>query len=49
VVTVLVWAAGGLLLGPLSSRFWYALLCAVLLLGPYLLAASLAAREYTRR
>ncbi|MEU7988754.1 hypothetical protein AB0B56_28205 [Streptosporangium canum] len=49
VVTVLVWAAEGLLLGPLSSRFWYALLCAVLLLGPYLLAACLAVREYTRR
>ncbi|MEU9831835.1 hypothetical protein AB0D67_09870 [Streptosporangium sp. NPDC048047] len=48
-VTVLAWAADGFLLGPLSPRFWYALLCAVLLLGPYLLAASLAARGYTRR
>ncbi|MFF0311904.1 hypothetical protein ACFYSC_31080 [Streptosporangium sp. NPDC004379] len=48
-VTVLAWAADGFLLGPLSPRFWYALLCAVLLLGPYLLAASLAAREYARR
>ncbi|GGQ19639.1 hypothetical protein [Streptosporangium pseudovulgare] len=48
-VAVLAWAAEGLLLGPLSSRFWYALLCAVLLLGPYLLAVSLAVREYVRR
>ncbi|MGV9600336.1 hypothetical protein ACWDR1_27125 [Streptosporangium sandarakinum] len=48
-VTVLAWAAEGLLLGPLSPRFWYALLCAALLLGPYLLAAALAVREYLRR
>ncbi|KAB8196527.1 hypothetical protein FH608_007270 [Nonomuraea phyllanthi] len=48
-VTVLVWAADGLLLGPLTLRFWYALLCAALLLGPQVLAISLAVKEYTRR
>ncbi|WP_049563814.1 hypothetical protein [Nonomuraea sp. SBT364] len=44
-VTVLLWAAGGLLLGPFSLRFWYALLCTALLLGPQVLAVSLAVRE----
>ncbi|MET8384298.1 hypothetical protein ABZV14_14985 [Streptosporangium canum] len=43
------WVADGLLLGPLSSRFWYALLYAILLLGPYLLAIFLAVREYAQR
>ncbi|MFB4292890.1 hypothetical protein ACBI99_34970 [Nonomuraea sp. ATR24] len=45
VVAVLVWAAGGLAAGPLSLRFWYALLCAALLLGPTALAVALAVRE----
>ncbi len=48
-VTVLQWAADGLLLGPLSLRFWYALLCTALLLGPEVLAIALAVREYARR
>lgn len=48
-VAVLAWTADGLLLGPFEPRFWYALLCAGLLLGPYILAASLAVREYARR
>ncbi|MEW9556201.1 hypothetical protein [Nonomuraea sp. NPDC050783] len=43
--TVLAWAAGGLALGPFSFRFWYALLCAALLLGPQALAVALAVRE----
>ncbi|GGO62680.1 hypothetical protein [Nonomuraea cavernae] len=48
-VAVLTWAADGLLLGPFRPQFWYALLCAALLLGPYVLALSLAVREYARR
>lgn len=48
-VAVLAWTADGLLLGPFSPQFWYALLCAALLLGPYVLAVSLAVREYARR
>ncbi|GIH70883.1 hypothetical protein [Sphaerimonospora thailandensis] len=48
-VTVLRWAAGGLLLGPFSLRFWYSLLCTALLLGPEALAIFLAAKEYARR
>lgn len=49
IVVVLRWAADGMATGPLAGRFWYCLLCAALLLGPYLLAAGLAVREYVRR
>ncbi|WP_433225360.1 hypothetical protein [Microtetraspora malaysiensis] len=48
-VTVLRWAADGLLLGPFSLRFWYSLLCTALLLGPEALAIYLTAKEYARR
>ncbi|MET8867066.1 hypothetical protein ABZW11_29340 [Nonomuraea sp. NPDC004580] len=49
VVSVLGWAAGRFVLGPLDPAFWYALLCVALLLGPYVLAAGLAVREHVRR
>ncbi|MGI5487870.1 hypothetical protein [Microtetraspora malaysiensis] len=48
-VTVLRWAADGLLLGPFSLRFWYSLLCTALLLGPEALAICLTAKEYALR
>jgi hypothetical protein len=46
---VLAWTADHTAAGPLDIRFWYALLCAGLLLGPYLLAIALAAKEYLQR
>ncbi|WP_187280927.1 site-2 protease family protein [Nonomuraea sp. C10] len=47
--TVLQWTAAGLAPDPLTGRFWYALLCAALLLSPQTLAAALAVKEYARR
>jgi hypothetical protein len=35
--------------GPPAGRFWYCLVCAPLLLGPYLLAEGLAVRERLSR
>ncbi|QYC37678.1 hypothetical protein Nocox_00195 [Nonomuraea coxensis DSM 45129] len=49
VVAALAWTADRLVLGPFEPRFWYALLCAALLLGPYVLALFLAVREHVRR
>ncbi|MFI6992366.1 hypothetical protein [Nonomuraea wenchangensis] len=49
VVATLAWTADRLVLGPFEPRFWYALLCAALLLGPYVLALLLAVRERVRR
>ncbi|MBB4907398.1 hypothetical protein [Actinophytocola algeriensis] len=49
VAVVLRWAADGMSAGPLAGRFWYCLVCAALLLGPYLLAAGLAVRERRSR
>ncbi|WP_188197407.1 hypothetical protein [Nonomuraea sp. SYSU D8015] len=49
VVVVLQWAAAGVALGPLTGQFWWALLCATLLLGQETLAIVLAGREYARR
>jgi hypothetical protein len=48
-IVVVKWAAARMAAGPLDGRFWYGLLCAGLLLGPYLLAAGLAITEYARR
>ena len=48
-VTVLRWTAGQVAAGPLTGGFWYGLLCAAVLLGPYLLAAGLAVGERVRR
>jgi hypothetical protein len=48
-VTVLRWTAAEMAAGPLTGSFWYGLLCATVLLGPYLLAAALAVRERLRR
>jgi hypothetical protein len=39
---VLEWTTARMAAGPLDWSFWYGLLCAALLLGPYLLAAALA-------
>ncbi|HEX6342194.1 hypothetical protein [Umezawaea sp.] len=47
--TVLSWAATRMAPGPLTGGFWYALLCATALLGPYALAAALAVRDRVRR
>lgn len=47
--TVLRWAAARMAAGPLAGGFWYGLLCAAALLGPYLIAAALAVRERLRR
>ncbi|MEZ7126153.1 hypothetical protein ACBR40_12525 [Nonomuraea sp. AD125B] len=49
VAATLEWTADRLVLGPFEPRFWYALLCAALLLGPYALALFLAVRERVRR
>lgn len=49
VAATLAWTADRLVLGPFEPRFWYALLCAALLLGPYALALFLAVRERVRR
>ncbi|MEU6790627.1 hypothetical protein ABZ907_02910 [Nonomuraea wenchangensis] len=49
VAAALAWTADRLVLGPFEPRFWYALLCAALLLGPYALALFLAVRERVRR
>ncbi|MEW9554030.1 hypothetical protein [Nonomuraea sp. NPDC050783] len=46
---VLRWTAEGLAEGPLAVAFWYRLLCAGLLLGPEILALTLAAKEYAAR
>jgi putative peptide zinc metalloprotease protein len=46
---ILTWTTKHLAAGPLAGQFWYALLCATLLLGPYLLAAALAIKEYAQR
>ncbi|MCG8915237.1 hypothetical protein L6E12_05460 [Actinokineospora sp. PR83] len=48
-VTVLRWTAGQVAAGPLTGGFRYGLLCAAVLLGPYLLAAALAVGERVRR
>lgn len=46
---VLDWTTARMAVGPLDWWFWYALLCAALLLGPYLLAAGLAVRQHAQR
>jgi hypothetical protein len=46
---VLNWTAARMATGPLDWRFWYGLLCAALLLGPYLLAAALAVKQHAQR
>jgi putative peptide zinc metalloprotease protein len=49
IVVVLDWTATRMTAGPVAWQFWYGLLCATLLIGPYLLAAALAARDHIRR
>lgn len=49
IVVALDWAAASMATGPLDGRFWYGLLCATLLLGPYLLVAVFAVKEHTQR
>lgn len=49
IAVVMDWAAARVAAGPLSTQFWYGLICATLLLGPYLLAAALAVKEYAQR
>jgi hypothetical protein len=49
IAVVLNWAVERMTAGPLDTRFWYGLICATLLLGPYLLAAALAVKEYAQR
>lgn len=47
--SVLRWTAAGMAQGPLTSRFWYCLLCAALAFGPQALAIGLAGTEYAQR
>jgi hypothetical protein len=49
IAVVVAWTADRMAAGPFNIQFWYALLCASLLLGPYLLASALAAKEYLQR
>ncbi|MPZ84359.1 MAG: hypothetical protein GEV28_29785 [Actinophytocola sp.] len=49
IAVVLRWTAANMSAGALSGEFWYGLLCAALMVGPYLLAAGLAITEYARR
>jgi len=49
IAVVLDWTAARVAAGPLDTQFWYGLICATLLLGPYLLAAALAVKEHTQR
>jgi len=49
IAVVLDWTTARVAAGPLSTQFWYGLVCATLLLGPYLLAAALAVKEYAQR
>lgn len=46
---MLRWTVARVSTGPLTGGFWYGLLCATFLLGPYLLACGLAITEYARR
>ncbi|MEY7970604.1 hypothetical protein AB8O38_01240 [Saccharomonospora xinjiangensis] len=46
IVTVIDWTAGMLAAGPLSGSFWYATLCAGLLLLPQILVAVVAVRQF---
>ena len=49
ITVVLEWTASQMTAGPLDGQFWYSLLCATLLLGRYLLAATLAVKEHAQR
>jgi len=49
IAVVLDWTAANMTAGPLNGRFWYGLFCATLLLGPYLLVAVFAVKEYAQR
>lgn len=49
IIVVLDWTAASMTTGPLNGHFWYGLLCAIVLLGPYLLVAAFALKEYAQR
>lgn len=49
VTGLLTWTAEEMAAGPGAWRFWYALACAALLLGPWLAAAGLAVKERLSR